>query len=156
MSGVSTRTIQRVEAGEAPSAETVLALAAAFNLTPSDMYPERFEPGLSPPEEPLKPYTEELAAAQIQINQILSRLAKSLFEEGMPPTPSIRIPLRMRLEFDYSHTEWDPEHKSLELVSDHHSIYESRHIRVRECRTGFDVGPSVMCVLTIEDSTQDA
>jgi len=37
ISGLSVRTIQRVESGEAPSAETLLALASAFNLTPRDV-----------------------------------------------------------------------------------------------------------------------
>ena len=37
VSGLSVRTIQRVESGESPSAETLLALAAAFNLTPRDV-----------------------------------------------------------------------------------------------------------------------
>lgn len=37
VSGVSVRTIQRIEAGDTPSAETLLALAAAFNLTPQDV-----------------------------------------------------------------------------------------------------------------------
>lgn len=37
ISGLSIRTIQRVESGATPSAETLLALAAAFNLTTRDV-----------------------------------------------------------------------------------------------------------------------
>lgn len=37
VTGLSVRTIQRVEAGEAPAAETVISLAAAFDVTPQEL-----------------------------------------------------------------------------------------------------------------------
>ena len=52
VSGLSVRTIQRLETSGAASHESRLALAAAFGLDPADLAPGNTPPVISPPSQP--------------------------------------------------------------------------------------------------------